>query len=842
MKKFTIISLIFLSVGIGAAAQSNNRNLNDIRKKFYAAYEQLEKQGKIEKEDKAGDGLMQQFRRWEYLMRSRTNSSGILPDAGIQWREWQQYQNTHASSFAAQPAATKWQPVGSTAVPSLGGGAGRINVVRFDPVNSAIIYIGAAGGGVWKTTNGGATWACLSDKYPVTSIADIAIDPNNGNNIYVATGDESGYELGTDFWGGVYTAGIMRSTDGGVTWAQVGINIPQNQLNIVQRLLINPANNKVLLAATRTGIYRSTNSGTSWKKVSNSHCYDMDWKPGDPKTVYAGGDGVLYKSVDAGATWSGLKTGIGSGRMSIEVCAAEPLVIYALGVGSGFFKTTDGGATWVSKAYPSGAGFYGYYDLMLSCSQANSNFLVAGGLNTVKSTNGGTSWVSTDNWSSYTAANYVHADKHAGIFYPGSTTDILLGTDGGIFKTADGGASWTDLSNGLMIAQIYRLGTTPQNANLVVSGWQDNGCNKWDGTNWTRIFGADGMEAAIDPTNQNTIYEAYQYGALQKSTNGGTSWVYIAPSSGDWVTPFIIDPVLNTRLYWGGYNTIYKTDNQGAGWTAVSGISLGSYSSAITVAPSNNNIIYSASFTKIYRKDLISGVATNITAGLPTLTANINYIAVSSTDPNKVWVALSAYSAGNKVFYSANGGSTWANISGSLPNMPVNSIVYQNNSTTDRVYIGTDIGVYVRDNTVADWQYFGNGLPNVMVHELEINYATNKLVAATYGRGIWQVSLLAPAPLANNLVANTAAKPLELIVNLFPNPTTGVLNLQVKNAVQDVMVELYKLTGEKVIGYNYNASEAKNIRLNISNQPYGNYIIRVQSGSSVATKELNLLK
>lgn len=836
MRKLSTLVIAAICITLTANAQTANRNLNDIRKKFYAEFEQLEKQGKIEKEEKNGDGLMQQFRRWEYLMRARTFPTGNIPDGAVQWREWQEYQNTHAAQFEKNAAGPAWQQVGTNVVPSLGGGAGRVNVVRLAPNNTNIIYIGTAGGGVWKSTNGGSSWTTTTDKYPVTSIADIAIDATNPNNLYVATGDGAGYEVSDDFWGGVYTAGILRSTDAGATWSQVARELPQAMRTIIQRLIIHPSNPNVLLAATRQGIYRTTNGGGVWKKVLNNHCYDMEWNTANSNTVYAGGEGIVYKSTDAGATWNSIKTGLGSGRMSLEVSASSAQVIYAL-TGSSFQRTTDGGTTWTARSYPSGAGFYGYYDLVLSCADANTDYLVAGGLNTVKSTNGGSSWTLVDNWSNYTAPNYVHADKHAAMFYPGSTTNILLGTDGGIFKTTNGGTNWGDLSNGLMIAQIYRLGTTPQNVNLITSGWQDNGCNKWDGTNWTRIFGADGMETAIDYTNQNTIYEAYQYGALQRSFNGGTSWTYIAPGGGDWITPFVIDPVVNTRLYYGGFGTLYKTENQGSSWSAVSGLNWGGYGESIAIAPSNNNIVYSASFGKIFKTNMATNTSTDITAGLPVTKASINYIAVSGANSNHVWVALSGYSSHEKVYRTTNGGSSWTNVSGSVPNLPVNTIVYQNNSSSDRVFIGTDIGVYYTDNTLTDWQPYGNNLPNVMVHELEINYTNNKLVAATYGRGIWRVDIPAtePQPITKN---NSS----ELDAKIFPNPTTGIVNVQVQNAKADVLLSVYKLTGEKVASYHYNANAAKAIKIDLANQPFGNYIIHLQSGDAITSKPIRLNK
>lgn len=838
MKKLLlpVLALVIFSAANAQDAKNTNRNFYEIRKKFLAEYEQLEKQKKVEKEEKDGDGLMQQFRRWEYIAQGRLLPGGYLPTEDMNWKAWEEYQSTHADQFALVPQRTVWTQVGASVVPSLGGGAGRVNVIRFDPLSTDIMYIGTAGGGVWKTTDGGTTWKPIGDQYPVTSIADIAIDPANGNNIFVATGDGAGYEFGqNDFWGGVYSAGIMRSTDGGATWGRVA-KLEQTDKNIIQRLLFS-SKDTALIMARRDAVYLSKNGGRTWTNVLAAHCYDMEFNTADSKIVYAGGEGKLYKSTDAGATWTTIRSGLSTGRMSIEVSASNPDVIYIL-TSSNFQKSTDGGATWTNKTYPSGASFYGYYDLVLGCAGANSDYLIAGGLNTVKSTNGGSSWTTVDNWSSYTAPNYVHADKHTAIFYPGSTTDILVGTDGGIFKTTNGGTNWSDLSNGLAIAQIYRLGTTPQNTDLVISGWQDNGCNKWDGTNWTRVYGADGMEAAIDYTNENTMYEEYQYGGLQRSTNGGTSWSYIAPSSGFWLTPFIIDPVNSSRLYYGAFGSLYKSDNKGTNWSTVKGVSIGDYIMAIAVAPSNNNIVYVAGNNRIMKADLTTNTATNITGTLPTTTSGINYIAVSDTDPNKVWVAMAGYTAGDKVFRTTDGGATWTNVSGTLPNIPVNTIVYHNGSS-DRVFIGTDIGVFMIDDSLTDWVVYGKKLPNVMVHELEINYTSNELVAATYGRGIWQTHVPNRTPVA--VAAGTKATP-QLKANLYPNPTNGLVNISVEDAQGEVLVDVYKITGDKAASYRFNAAAAKNIRLDLSSQPFGNYIVRIQSGDAVTTKTIQLNK
>ena len=297
--------LFFVAIAIIACTQVHAQNKTvkpanfyEIQKKFYADYAKMEKQHLAPKQEKESDGILENFHRWEWLMQTRAYPSGNLPDPTIQLREWQK-QNADASLLSAAPQAV-WTQIGTNTVPSLGGGAGRINVVRIDPNNSNVIYIACAGGGVWKTTNGGTAWTCLTDKLPVTSMADIAIDPSNSNSIYIATGDGSGYEFNNDFWGGVYTAGVLHSADGGATWSAAFPAVQQAQQNIIQRLVISPFDKKILIGATRDGIYRTVDGGATISKVSSVHCYDIEWKPGDANTVYAGGDGTLYKSTDKG--------------------------------------------------------------------------------------------------------------------------------------------------------------------------------------------------------------------------------------------------------------------------------------------------------------------------------------------------------------------------------------------------------------------------------------------------------------------------------------------------------------------------------------------------------------
>lgn len=762
LRLFMATLLLLCAGNIVIAQQQVNKNLQpkslatnnfySIQDNFYNHFGKPDVsslQADNESEDNQEESFYNQFKRWEYLMESRTFPSGNLPDPSMAMKEYDAYKVAHPEAFSTRSAS--WTPVGSAVVPGNGGGVGRINVIRFDPNNSNTIYIGAAGGGVWKSIDGGASWSDITSSIPVTSIADIAVDPGNSNNVYIATGDGYGYEAtwqtDNDFWGGVYSSGVLKSTNGGLTWSTTGLSYTQNVKEIVQRLVISPSNSSILLAATRAGIYRTTDAGVSWTLVNANHCYDIEFNTADANTVYASGNQDILKSTNGGQTWTIMKDNLcGAGRISIETSAANSLVIYALCESGTLSKSTDGGTTWVTKGSPSGAAsFYGYYDLILECSDANSEILLAGGLYVAKSTNGGTSWQTISSWSPYTASNYVHADNHDLEFLPGSTQTIFSGNDGGIFKSINQGTAWSDLSSGLRIAQIYRLSTSATNPSIVYSGWQDNGSNRWNGTSYTQVYGADGMEALIDYTNSNIVFIETQYGSIYKSTNGGTSFTFVAPSSGAWLTQYIMDPVDHNKMY-AGYSSLYKSTNNGSNWSVLgSNLYGGNYCTSIAVAPSNTNYIYTSSLGLMKKTTNGAAPFSDITSGLPVASAGINYIAVSNTDPNNLWVVFSGYSAGNKVYHSINGGASWSNVSGSLPNIPVNTIVYENGSP-DRVYIGTDIGVYYRDDNTTDWVFFNDGLPNVMVHELEINYTSHKLVAATYGRGIYESDLVSNAP------------------------------------------------------------------------------------------------
>lgn len=692
------------------------------------------------------------FKRWEDFVAPRVFPSG---DRSLLRTTWNEYQSM-SSSNAFRNAAGNWTYIGNTDVPQ-GGGAGRINCVAFHPSDPNIIFAGAPAGGLWRTTNGGASWICTTDQLPTLGISAIAFDPQNPDIVYMGTGDMDG--------GNTAGVGILKSFDGGMTWNSTGLSFNITQDISVARILVHPTATNIIIAATSQGIYKSYNGGNSWTLTATIQHRDLRFKPDDPSVVYATRNGRFYRSTDTASSFTQITSGLGSAssmaRLAIGVSPANPNYVYLLvsNTGQGFYglyRSTDAGLTFSLRsdspnilgweANGSDQGGQANYDLAIAVDPNNAETIHCGGVNIWRSTNGGNSWTIVGHWYGAGSTPYVHADIHS-LDYSPLNGQLYSGNDGGVFRKSFTGNVWTDISNNMQIAQLYRMGGSATNPDLILSGWQDNGTNLKEPGGWSEVLGGDGMEAIISYANPSTMFGEYYYGDIHRSTDGGNNWNNIVNSNGsgvdeqgEWVTPYVQHPTVPTTLLV-GKSQIWRSMNNGTSWSQVGSIGSGfSKVNALTYAPSDPNYIYAARTNKFYVSS--NGTSfTDRTAGLPG-NAAIQYIAVSNTDPEKVWVCLSGFSNNSKVFYSANAGLNWTNVSAGLPNIPTNCIVYENNSD-DALYLGTDLGVFYRDNSTGVWVPFSGGLPNTIVRELEIHYATGKIRAATYGRGIWESDLYA---------------------------------------------------------------------------------------------------
>lgn len=711
-----------------------------------------------------------QFKRWEYFMEPRVNSEGYLaPNALL--KAWQKAEKNNINNAKSESA--NWVHLGpddtptNINLPSWKRGSGRVNCIGFHPTNSNIMYVGAPSGGLWKTIDGGQSWVTTTDNLPSIGVSDIAIHPNNPDIIYLATGDGDARDT--------YSVGILKSTDAGATWDIVSLGLDVVDNYTIRRIKIDPENPSTIIAATNYGIIRSTDNGNSWEVRASGHFKDIEFNPENTNITYAttydySGGAKIYLSTDNGYSWTSTQTISDANRIELAVTPADPDRVYALASNAedngylAMYRSNDSGSNWYvvhsySTTYVNLLGWstqgddeggQGWYDLACAADPNDADIVYTGGVNTWKSSNGGTSWEIASHWYGGDGTPYVHADHHTLDFNP-LTGTLFSGNDGGLHKTSNGGSSWSDISDGLQILQIYKMGLSTTNSNRFVIGAQDNGSMRYNDGTWTSILGGDGMDCLIDYEDDDIIYAEYYYGNISRSMDGGYSFTEIKPAaSGDgaWVTPYIIDPDSPSTLYI-GFDEVYKSTNRGNSWTTISSnLTGGTNLRTLAIAPSNSDVIFAATLDEIHKTTDGGANWTNISSGLPS--NSITGISINPNDPDMIWVSLSGYDDGEKIYSSTNGGASWSNYSEGLPNIPANCVVYENN-TNHALYLGTDLGVYYRNAGMLEWAAFNNGLPNVIVNDIEIQYSNNKLRAATYGRGVWESDLfeLVAAPVAD---------------------------------------------------------------------------------------------
>jgi len=690
------------------------------------------------------------FRRLEWYLGSRLLPDGSYP-AGARWNA---YLDVLASREAALSTATpvgvptaNWTSIGPKNI------AGRILDLAFDPNNAGVIWAGAASGGIWRSADDGHSWTPMDDRLPTLAVGCIVTHPTSSNIIYLGTGEGS---FNIDAVEGV---GVLKSTDGGATWTQTGLSWLLSQGQAVNEMVIDPANPNVLVAATRDGVYRTDNAGTTWSRTLAAAGSWMDAKdlvidPSNPNILFVAagypwgsGNNGIYKSTDNGVTWTkltaGLPGGAAMGRVSLAISAANPNTVYA-GVAhtinsgaslSGIYRTTNGGDTWTRQSNsPNHYSAQGWYNNVIAVDPANPNLVYSGGMNIYKSADGGATWA--------TITNGIHVDFHAIAFNNGA---LYVGTDGGVYKSTTGGSSWTSLNNGLVTMQFYKMGSDFNNAGKAMGGTQDNGSNEYRGAPaWTKRLGGDGGEVIYDYSNSNIIYAEYQNGSHLKSLDGGVSW-FAANSgvpSGPWVTPVEMDPVNPNVLYTIGSGNLYKTSDGAGSWSLLFNAAE-AVDQDIQVAPGDQQTIYVAGNNVIYRSANGGASFSKISAGLAV--TSITALAVHPEHPQTLYVMIGGWNAASHVYKTTNAGGSWQNLTNNLPNLPCNTIVIDP-AYPEMVYVGTDLGVYVSTDEGETWNEWNTGLPNVVVDELDIQAAARLIRAATHGRGMYQANLLEPYP------------------------------------------------------------------------------------------------
>ena len=737
------------------------------------------------------------FKRWEWYWESRVDpQTGAFPDANRidVYQAEKQY-------FSARSSHGNWSSLGPSTSDGGYHGLGRINTINFRDGDANTYYAGSPSGGLWKTEDDGISWAVLTDDNDALGVSDVIVIAGATTAldiVYIGTGDRDKGSVST-LNGGQSSdnngIGVLKSSDGGTTWNTTGLTFKASEAKRVSRLLKDPDNDNILYAsvlgawANQGTVYKTIDGGTTWQILKNKAFIDMEFNPGDKTIMYASTEnGEIWKSTDSGTTWDEINLDFGSGRTELAVSPHKPTWLYAVVVNSNtrglhaVWKSLNNGDSWAKHYDGSQAGHnllgykcngsdldkgQGEYDLCIAAHPTNADIVYIGGVNTWKSTNGGLSWEISNHWSGQNCAivDIVHADKHYLGFQPG-TNHLFEGNDGGVYKNETGdGLNWLWKGSGMAISQIYRLGLSASASGTYMTGLQDNGSKSATGGTWNDRIGGDGMECLVDFTSNSIQYATEPSGKIHQTTNSWTGSSVITTnipgnsdtvSNGAWVTPYLLDPNNHTILYV-GYKDLWKTENQGNDW-----IKMNNWPQppkpekihSIAIAPSDSKYIYVADKKSLHVTEDGGSSWSLRTGSLPVGSSSITYISVKHDDPKTAWVSMGQYNS-NGVFQTTDAGVTWTNISNGLPQIPVMCVIQNKQNTTDlELYAATDVGVYVKVGE-GNWSRFSNGLPNVIITELEIFYesarAVSKLRASTYGRGVWETEIFSAsvAPIAN---------------------------------------------------------------------------------------------
>lgn len=848
MMKRLSLSLLTLSYAVLATAQNQPdwvEMMQDPTANFYdvqASFEAYWSDKTIEK----GKGY-KQFKRWEAFMEPRVYPTGERPAPEVLYQAYQQSNKSFSISGGS------WQPLGPFNGNAING-IGRVNRLAFHPTNNQILFACTAAGGLWKSTDGGNTWSTATDLLTNIGSSDLVIHPGNPDIMYLATGDRDG--------GDTYSFGVLKTTDGGQNWQATGlVHSVRNSVRISD-LYMHPSHPDTLIASTRSGIYRTTNGGDHWTLVQGGVFNEIVQKPNDPdvllvSTISTGG-ARIYRSTNNGLSWSqvshpNLPTS-GVRRIELAVTPADPDYVYALMGASnngfyGLYRSTDAGLSWTQRSNSPNLmgwsttgndnGGQAWYDLALAVDPGNKDRIYTGGVNIWTSSTGGTNWSLEAHWFGGGGAPFVHADIHDLEF--SNTGELWTGCDGGVYSKSETSSSWDEHNDGLNITQYYKIGSAANDTTRVIAGAQDNGTHLMKvGNSWSRVRGGDGMDCAISSLNSNIMYSSVYYGDFRKSTNGGSSFnapFNLPPAgNGNWVTPLALDPKHPDTIYT-GFSRVWRSYNGGGSFSAVSPSNLtgGANIDQMAVAPNHTNVLYISVDDNLWRSDDRGANWTNLSARVPG-SAAISYIAVSHLDPMHVAISRSGYNNAQKIYTSEDGGLNWKNQSGSLPNIPANCITFVHDNSGG-MYAGTDVGVYYRDKNMNDWVPFNDGLPNVIVNELEINYQNNKLRAGTYGRGLYESPLfgtdLAPVSSFSLLATACVGDTLTLVDQSSYNPTSWNWTIT-PNTFSFVNGTDAQSQHPQIV---LNQSGIYNLTLNVSNS-YGNSSSTQLNATSVGGKAL----
>ncbi len=647
-----------------------------------------------------------------------------------------------AAAIAAPPApvASAWTFLGPTRIPkgqTYGSNRvdviGRVASIAIDPGTPAHVLCGAAGGGIWESFNRGTTWAPRTDQMPSLAIGAIAFDPRDPKNVYAGSGEGNFYfNLG---------AGIYKSTDGGTTW-RVLVSAPFVGVGFYD-LVIDPANPKVMYAATTVGFFVSKNGGSTWSLKRPQRCWDISLhgSGGPSAEILATFDDGLFVSTSAGSSLTAVTLPSAPAaawvRLAVDRVATAPDVAYVFGAaGPDAHLWRRTGAAWTKiTPLPNLNVSQAWYDWYVAATPNNAQEVFLGAIDTVRGKLTGSTWT----WKNITTqgAKSIHPDQHCLAFAPNAPKTIYLGNDGGVYRSVNGGASWTARNRGLGITEIEYLAMDPTSAKWLMAGTQDNGTIRYrNSLVWDHIADGDGGDCGVNQFLPSEVYHSFYRVSLERSTNKGNTWTRLAPPG----VPSLFYPpieVFGTTVGIGGASLVVS-QNSGSSWTTVS-LALPADDAASAMDIPDVNTIFVGTLRGRVLRIVWNGSSWTRTALTSPTPRYISCIVVDPGTPKRLWVTISQV-GGGLVYRSDDIGSTWVNCTSGLPAIPMNSVAVDP-ANGQHLWVSGDVGVYESLDLGSTWTSFSNGLPNAMAADLVFHRADRVLICGMRNRGAWAISV-----------------------------------------------------------------------------------------------------
>ncbi len=737
----------------------------------------------------------------DMLTLARSYPRPALPDTGYA---------TAFTEFSEQRFLAKrsedvapWRKIGPANI------GGRTLALAINPDNPDIIWAGSASGGLWRSTSAGLgpePWQRVETGFPTTSISSIALAPDNPEVIFIGTGEvygsaESFPGIGRRITRGSYGIGILKSSDGGLTWSK-SLDWQYNQRRGVQDIAFNPLNANTIWAATTEGTYRSRDGGATWQKVHDvvmATSVVISAQDTNIVNIACGGMGSpghgLYRSSDGGATWQkadlaalGIDSFLGKAVLAQAVTA--PNIVYAsIGNSNGDFsrefgtwllRSDDSGATWRIVNTLDYARYQGWYSHYVGVSPFDAGFVACGGVQFYLSRDGGQTLEETSGTiNNFKNPNWLHVDHHDIAFHPNDSLTFYLASDGGVYRTTDGGATFEHCNTGYQTSQFYAgFSSSVLDSNLAMGGMQDNFTAIYEGKpEWRRVIGGDGGWTAMNQSENDILFGSSQYLRIYKSIDRGLSWKRLSLPRGwesNFIAPFLLSTADNRTMY-AGASAVFRSDDAGETWTVTNNGTLldrGNPVIAMAGSATDARVVYIATSPLYARSSVFitrdGGESwQQSSGGLPDRFPTDLF--VDPTNHDIAYLTFGGFGSSH-LFRTTNGGITWVAIDAGVPDVPAWSVMLDPDDTRI-IYLGNDLGVFASRDAGETWQPWSEGLPDaVFAMDLSGSPANTSLRVATHGNGVYE------RPLLSTLPADTPVEvPTEItLLQNYPNPFSQI--------------------------------------------------------------------